>query len=74
VCADDAVQRLRFIHQAQELGFSLGEIRELLALRVRAVDTCERVRKRAQAKIADIERKIKALQQMRRVLAELVSA
>jgi MerR family mercuric resistance operon transcriptional regulator len=56
------------------LGFSLGEIRELLALRVRAVDTCERVRKRAQAKIADIERRIEALQQMRRVLVELVSS
>jgi len=74
VFAQDAVQRLRFIRQAQGLGFSLGEIRELLALRVRAVDTCERVRKRAQAKIADIERRIEALQQMRRVLAELVSS
>jgi Hg(II)-responsive transcriptional regulator len=74
VFADDAVQRLRFIRQAQELGFSLGEIRELLALRIRAVDTCERVRERAQAKIADIDRRIKALQRMRLVLARLVNA
>ena len=74
VFAQDAVQRLRFIRHAQQLGFSLREIRELLALRVRSVDTCQRVRERAQDKIADIERKIEALQQMRRVLGELVSA
>jgi Hg(II)-responsive transcriptional regulator len=74
VFADDAVQRLRFIRHAQGLGFSLNEIRELLALRVKAVDTCGRVRERALAKIADIERKIGALQQMRRVLCELESA
>ena len=74
VFADDAVQRLRFIRHAQGLGFSLNEIRELLALRVKAVDTCDRVRERALAKIADIERKIGALQQMRRVLCELESA
>jgi len=74
VFADDAVRRLRFIRHAQELGFSLNEIRELLALRVRTVDTCESVKERAQAKIGDIERKIRALQQMRRVLGELVNA
>ena len=74
VVADDALQRLRFIRHAQGLGFSLNEILELLALRVKAVDTCDRVRERALAKIADIERKIGAPQQMRRVLCELESA
>jgi len=43
-------------------------------LRVRTIDTCESVKERAQAKIGDIERKIRALQQMRRVLGELVNA
>jgi hypothetical protein len=43
-------------------------------LRVRTIDTCESVKERAQAKIGDIERKISALQQMRRVLGELVNA
>jgi DNA-binding transcriptional MerR regulator len=41
----DAVSRLRFIKHAQELGFSLKEIQELLDLRVRhgaACDTVER--------------------------------
>src|SRR2546422_7048239 len=46
--AGDAVARLRFIKHAQELGFSLKEIQELLGLRVRhgaACDAVERDRK-----------------------------
>src|SRR5216683_1860364 len=69
---EDAVRRLRFIRHAQELGFSLNEIRELLALRVKSVDTCDRVRERAEAKIVDIEKKIGALQHMNEALSELV--
>jgi len=74
VFADDAVRRLRFIRHAQELGFSLNEIRELLALRVKSVDTCDRVRERAEAKIADIARKLRSLRHMKEALSELVSA
>src|SRR2546427_283626 len=39
--ADDAVARLRFIKHAQELGFSLREIQELLGLRVRHGAACD---------------------------------
>jgi MerR family copper efflux transcriptional regulator len=74
VFSDDAVKRLRFIRHAKMLGFSLEEIRELLALRVHSIDTCDRVRERTQSKIADIERKIEALQKMKGVLGELVTA
>jgi Hg(II)-responsive transcriptional regulator len=74
VFSDDALKRLRFIRHAKILGFSLEEIKELLALRVHSIDTCDGVRERTQIKIADIERKIGALQQMRRVLTELVTA
>ena len=74
VFADDAVRRLRFIRHAQELGFSLNEFKELLALRVKSVDTCDRVRERAEVKIAAIEKKIKALQHMNDALSELVAA
>ncbi|MCZ7566090.1 MAG: heavy metal-responsive transcriptional regulator [Burkholderiales bacterium] len=66
-----AAQRLRFIRRAQALGFSLVEIAELLALsdnpRTRARD----VKRATQAKIADIARRIEALERMRRGLAEL---
>ena len=74
VFSDDAVKRLQFIRHAKMLGFSLEEIREFLALRVHSVGTCERVRERAQMKITEIERKIESLEQMKRVLGELVSA
>lgn len=70
----DAPQRLRFIKRAQDLGFSLAEIRELLALRVsRRTDSAE-IRKRAEAKINDIERKIRSLESMRNSLRKLTNA
>jgi MerR family copper efflux transcriptional regulator len=74
VFSDDAVQRLRFIRHAKMLGFSLEEIKELLALRIHSIDTCERVRERTQTKIADIEGKIETLQRMKRSLSELITA
>ena len=74
VFPDEALQRLWFIRRAKMLGFSLEEIRELLTLRIGSIDTCGRVRERAQSKIGDIERKIVALQQMKRALNQLVTA
>ena len=74
VFSDDALRRLLFIRHAKMLGFSLEEIKELLALRVRSIDTCDRVRERSLVKIGDIERKIRALQEMRRALGDLVSS
>ena len=74
VFSDDALKRLRFIRHAKMLGFSLEEIRDLLALRVHSINTCDRVRARTEVKIADIDRKIESLQQIRRVLRELVKA
>jgi len=74
VFSDDALRRLQFIRHAKVLGFSLEEIKELLALRVRSIDTCDRVRERTLSKIADIERKIGVLQEIRRALGDLVSA
>jgi DNA-binding transcriptional MerR regulator len=68
----DAAQGLRFIKRAQELGFSLEEVRELLALRVES-GNCADVRARAQAKIADIEEKMKSLAAMKSTLRSLVN-
>jgi MerR family transcriptional regulator, copper efflux regulator len=70
----EAPQRLRFIRRAQELGFSLMEIRELLALRVSPRTTSAEIRKRTEAKIADIEHKIKSLESMRKSLRKLTSS
>lgn len=70
----DAVNRVRFIRHAKELGFSLREIKELMALRIAPGANCTRVRKQAEAKIADIEAKIRSLQRMKQSLQKLVAA
>ena len=62
----ESARRVRFIKRAQELGFSLKEIKELLALRAASGATSADVRKRAEAKIADIEGKIETLRAMKR--------
>ncbi len=71
---DDAVRRLQFIQRAQDLGFSLKEIRNLLGLRLRPGTRCADVRERAEAKIAEIDVKIRSLQAMRKALVRLVGA
>jgi len=70
----DAAQRLRFIKHAQELGFALKEIRELLALRISPRTSSAEIRKRAKAKIKDIEDKIKSLESMRKSLHKLTQS
>lgn len=69
----DAARRLRFIRRAQELGLSLKEIRELLSLRVSRNTTSRHIRARAEAKIADVEAKIKSLESMKKTLRKLTS-
>ncbi len=63
------VRRVRFIKRAQEIGFSLAEIRELLSLRVDG--PCAGLRSLAQAKVADIETKIRTLAAMKSILQRL---
>jgi len=72
--AEDAVARLRFIKHAQELGFSLKEIHELLALRVRHAAACDTVERKTQAKIALVEDRIRELQRLKRTLERLAAA
>ena len=70
----EAAQRLRFIRHAQELGFSLTEIRELLTLRISPRTSRSEIRKRAEDKIVDIEKKIKRLESMRKSLRKLTTS
>lgn len=67
-----AVDRLQFIKGAQVLGFTLEEIHELLNLRVDEHAGRADVRRRAQEKVEDIERKIAALEAMRAALHDLI--
>ncbi len=65
------IERLDYIRQAKELGFTLAEIRELLELSF-AHSNCNHIRQRAEAKMTEIENKIRSLQQMKRSLGKIV--
>ncbi len=69
----ELVELIRFIKQAQELGFSLNEVKELLALQDNPLFTGIDVRKQVQAKVADIEAKIKTLNAMKKALTGLTA-
>jgi MerR family mercuric resistance operon transcriptional regulator len=70
----EVIARVRFVQRAQELGFSLREITELLDLRLDPAVSCEDVRRRAETKVAAIETKIADLHRMHRALGELIAA
>lgn len=70
---DAAIRRLRFIKQAQHCGFSLAEIRELLALKNSDAACCKDVRSVAIEKKLHLEHKIKALRVMSQALSDLIT-
>ena len=66
-------RQVSFIKRAKELGFSLKDIKELLALRAAPEVECGEIRAHAEAKIKDIEEKIGALIAMKSALSKLVT-
>jgi Hg(II)-responsive transcriptional regulator len=72
--APDTVRVVRFVKRAQELGFSLDEVEELLRFRRSSRRDRTRIRKVAEQRIAQIDRKITELDRMRRALRGLVHA
>ncbi len=67
----EAARRIRFIRRAQELGFSLAEVKQLLELRLDPRRSCAEVKSEAQAKIEEIDAKIMSLRRMRHALVDL---
>ena len=70
----EAAERIRFIRQAQELGFSLREIKELLSLRTDPATDCADVRERAQTKLDEVKRKVAQLKWIQAALEQLIAA
>lgn len=65
------LERMQFIRRAQNLGFTLAEIEELLTLRHDENTTAAQVKERALAKVAAVEKKIADLENIRRALSHL---
>lgn len=68
----EAVRIIRFIKNAQDLGFTLTEIAKLLRLRVGHTAQCGTVRRQAEARLKIVHEKIAGLRAMERVLKRLV--
>jgi MerR family mercuric resistance operon transcriptional regulator/MerR family gold-responsive transcriptional activator of gol and ges genes len=71
---EDAIRRLRFIKNAQTLGFTLHEIAELLNLRVSSLARCGDVQRTAQTKLVQVEAKVTDLRALARALQGLIQA
>lgn len=68
----DTVGRVRFVRQAQCLGFSLKEINELLLLKANPETDCADVRKRAQEKLGEVNDKLAQLSAIQSALQSLI--
>ena len=68
----ESLKRLRFIKNAQALGFTLREIAELLNLRVTSTARCGDVQRKAQAKLLQVVAKVRDLRTLARALKGLI--
>ena len=66
--APEHVERVRFIKQAQQLGFSLEEIRGLLVSG--GAEECMKVRDLLRSKLSELDERLKSIRVFRRVLAQ----
>ncbi|MGO4702481.1 heavy metal-responsive transcriptional regulator [Dyella sp. 2RAB6] len=71
---EGAVRQLRFIRRAKDLGFTLEEIRDLLALSADRHRGVKAVKQRAQERLAAIDARIAELTRVRNGLEELIEA
>lgn len=70
----ETIERIQFIRQAQELGFSLREVHELLSLHANPSADCTDVREQARAKLEEVDQKIGHLQKIAAALGDLIAA
>ena len=72
--APSDVARLRFVRRAKALGFTLPEIRDLLALSSRREDDMGDLKAVALAQLADVERRLAELSRVRDGLQTLIAS
>ena len=68
----EAIERIRFVKQAQQNGLTLAEIRELITLKERAgARRCRQVQQLLSAKIAQLDEQRAQIDEFRRTLQAL---
>lgn len=70
----ETVDRVRFIKRAQELGFTLDEIQELLELRVDHGAACGAIEAKARENLTRVNEKLRQLVRLQEVLTDLVGS
>lgn len=68
------INQIKFIKRAQQLGFTLSEIKELLELRVDEETSCSEIKEEAKLKYQDVTQKIKDLRQIQETLVDLIDS
>jgi len=68
------IDQIRFIKRAQQLGFTLSEIKELLELRMDEDTSCSEIKREAQAKYRDVVAKIEDLNRIKETLVDLIDS
>lgn len=66
------IHKLTFLHRARDLGFSIEECRQLLALYEDKSRASSEVKAMAEQKVIEIDRKMQELQQLRQTLSHLI--
>ncbi len=68
------IDQIRFIKRAQELGFTLAEIKDLLNLKMDEQTNCSRIKQEAEQKYQDVIRKIEDLERIKTTLTVLIDS
>lgn len=70
----ETIDRIKFIKNAKESGFTLKEIKELLNLKLKKNGACDKVKKQAELKLFQVEEKIISLKNIKTSLKKLIEA
>ena len=67
-----SIERLKFIREAQQLGFTLAEVREFFDRRITPATNCDALRIRAERKLLEVEAQIRRLRTAKTTLRKLL--
>lgn len=68
IYTDDSLRKVKFIRAAQGIGFTLDDIKQLLAAEVGKIPRCCDVQPLLEQRMADVEQRLRDLKNVKRVL------